>query len=537
MQNFTVRMRIIAAFAALLTIVGGLGAFAMWRLAGIHAAADVLISDALPGLYYVAELDGDVKEHQLLVLNARIAPDPAARQQLLADIVKIRLNLDALITKHEGTITSREDRDLFATVRNAWRDYTEASDRWLTRGAALEDADTRRTVEDTYKHLADVLHDLVQFDETHGTESAHRIVSSVQGAMRALWISFAIGLVLAAASGVSLVRAINRPLTQVVAAIDVVRSGNLSQRLTVARQDEFGIVADGFNRMSADLTSLIGQVQRSGVQVGTSVTEIAATSRQQQATANEVAATITEIGATASEISATSRELARTMKDVMDGLDTTASVATSGQKGLGRMEETMRQIVEASASINTKLAVLNDKAANIGSVVTTITKVADQTNLLSLNAAIEAEKAGESGRGFAVVATEIRRLADQTAVATYDIEQMVKEMQSAVSAGVMGMDKFSEEVRRGVEVVRQVGDQLTQIIQQVQALTPSFEAVNDGMQSQSAGAQQISEALSQLTEGAQQTVESIRQSTEALEQLNLVARELQTGVSRFTLAA
>jgi methyl-accepting chemotaxis protein WspA len=323
----------------------------------------------------------------------------------------------------------------------------------------------------------------------------------------------------------------------VVAAIEIVRSGNLSQKLTAARQDEFGIVADGFNRMSADLTSLIGQVQRSGVQVGTSVTEIAATARQQQATANEVAATITEIGATASEISATSRELAKTMKEVMEAVDGTATVASSGQQGLSRMEDTMRQIVEASSAINTKLAVLNDKAANIGSVVTTITKVADQTNLLSLNAAIEAEKAGEAGRGFAVVATEIRRLADQTAVATYDIEQMVKEMQSAVSAGVMGMDKFSEEVRRGVEVVRQVGDQLAHIIQQVQALSPSFESVNDGMQSQSVGAQQISEALAQLTEGAQQTVESLRQSTTALEQLNSTARELQAGVSRFTLAA
>ena len=135
-------------------------------------------------------------------------------------------------------------------------------------------------------------------------------------------------------------------------------------------------------------------------------------------------------------------------------------LAGSGQAGLARMEETMRQVMEAAGSINAKLAVLNEKAGNINQVVTTITKVADQTNLLSLNAAIEAEKAGEYGRGFAVVATEIRRLADQTAVATYDIEQMVKEMQSAVSAGVMGMDKFSEEVRRGMQEVQQVGGQL-----------------------------------------------------------------------------
>ena len=163
--------------------------------------------------------------------------------------------------------------------------------------------------------------------------------------------------------------------------------------------------------------------------------------------------------------------------------------------------------------------------------------MADQTNLLSLNAAIEAEKAGEYGRGFAVVATEIRRLADQTAVATYDIEQMVKEIQSAVAAGVMGMDKFSEEVRRGMQEVQQVGGQLSQVIQQVQALAPRVESVNDGMQAQATGAEQITQALTQLSEAAQQTVESLRQSGQAIDELNRVAIGLRGGVSRFTLQA
>src|SRR6185295_13744886 len=122
--------------------------------------------------------------------------------------------------------------------------------------------------------------------------------------------------------------------------------------------------------------------------------------------------------------------------EVFTAAEDSAALAGSGQAGLSRMEETMRQVMEAAASINTKLGVLNEKAGNINQVVVTITKVADQTNLLSLNAAIEAEKAGEYGRGFAVVATEIRRLADQTAVATYDIEQMVGDIQAAVSDGV-----------------------------------------------------------------------------------------------------
>jgi methyl-accepting chemotaxis protein WspA len=534
MKNLSVRARIIAGLSAIVIIIGALGAFAELQLNRIGADAGVLITDSLPGLYYTMEIEGETKEHHIAALQIGLAAGASEKQRYQAALARERADVESLITQHEATITDEEDRKLVAPLREAWNAYTAATDAFLNSGSA---ADPQANLQQRYEQLTQIIHPLVEFDKQNGTAAAQQITGDVSSAMRAIGIGLVISLLLAAVTGVTLTRAISRPLNEVVSALEVLRGGDLSKKLTLTRRDEFGIVADGFNRMSADLTSLIGQVQHSGVQVGTSVAEIAATSRQQQATANEVAATITEIGATSTEISATSRELAKTMKDVMETLDTTASVATSGQKGLNRMGDTMRQIVDASGSINAKLAVLNDKAANIGTVVTTITKVADQTNLLSLNAAIEAEKAGEYGRGFAVVATEIRRLADQTAVATYDIEQMVKEIQSATSAGVMGMDKFSEEVRRGVEVVREVGDQLTQIIVQVQALAPSFETVNEGMQSQSVAAQQISEALSQLTEGAQQTVESLRQSTTALEQLNLTARDLQTGVSRFTLAA
>ena len=314
-----------------------------------------------------------------------------------------------------------------------------------------------------------------------------------------------------------------------------VAAGNLA--VIIKPQSARDTVGNALATMVQRLSGLIGQVQKSGIQVTTSGTEIAATAKQQQATANEISSTTTEISATAKEISATAKELVKAMKEVTEVAEETATLAGSGQAGLTRMDATMRQIMEASGSINARLAVLNEKAGNINTVVTTIAKVADQTNLLSLNAAIEAEKAGEYGRGFAVVATEIRRLADQTAVATSDIEQMVKEMQSAVSAGVMGMDKFSEEVRRGGEVVREVSGQLTRIIEQVQTLTPSFETVNEGMQSQSIGAQQISEALTQLGEAAQQTVESLRQSNSAIEQLNEVTAGLQSSVSRFKLEA
>ncbi|MEO5510460.1 MAG: methyl-accepting chemotaxis protein [Longimicrobiales bacterium] len=337
--------------------------------------------------------------------------------------------------------------------------------------------------------------------------------------------------------GYYIIRDIERALAEAITSAERIAAGDLATPLVVStRADEIGSLHRAMHRMVQNLASLIGDVQRSGIQLNTSSTEISATSRQQQTTATEVASTTLEVGATARQISATSKELVRTMNDITESADAMATLAGSGQQGLSRMESSMVQITEATAAINTRFAVLNDRAANINTVVTTIAKVADRTNLLSLNAAIEAEKAGEYGRGFAVVATEIRRLADQTADATTDIEQMVREIQSAISAGVMGTDKFSEEVRRAVEAVGEVGGQLTDIIHQVQAVTPRFDAVVDGMQSQSEGAQQISEALAQLGEASQQTVESLVQSTEALEQLNEAARGLQAGVSRFKLA-
>jgi methyl-accepting chemotaxis protein WspA len=331
--------------------------------------------------------------------------------------------------------------------------------------------------------------------------------------------------------------AVKKPLNLLVASLDRMRHGDFTERLALNGKDEFGVLSDGLNRLADDLSDLVGQVQRSGIQVNTTATEIAATAKEQQTTAHEIAATTSQIGATSKEISATSKELVKTMNEVNHVAEETAKLAGSGQTSIGRMESTMRQIMEASGSITGKLAVLSEKTTNINSVVTTITKVADQTNLLSLNAAIEAEKAGEYGLGFAVVAMEIRRLADQTAVATYDIEKMVKEMQSAVAAGVMGMDKFSEEVRRGVEEIRQVSTHLAQIIHQVQTLTPRFQTVNEGMNAQATGAQQISETLTQLSEAAQQTAESLRQSNAAIEQLNGAARGLQTSVARFKLSS
>jgi methyl-accepting chemotaxis protein len=293
-------------------------------------------------------------------------------------------------------------------------------------------------------------------------------------------------------------------LKDTVGLAERIAAGDLT--ITVRPRSDHDVLGHALAHMVERLSALVGNVKQSGNHVNSSVSQIAATARQQQATTTEIAATTAQIGATSRQIVSTSKALVTTMNEVSAVAEQSAALAGHGQSGMTRMETTMHQLMDAAGTVNEKLAVLNDKAAGITHVVTTITKVADQTNLLSLNAAIEAEKAGEYGRGFGVVASEIRRLADQTAVATLDIEVMVKDIQTAAAAGVMGMDKFSDELRRGIHDVRQVGDQLSQIIQQVQALAPQFHTVNEGMHAQSISAEQITDALTHLGGAVQQTV-------------------------------
>ena len=329
---------------------------------------------------------------------------------------------------------------------------------------------------------------------------------------------------------------LGRKVDRILQVVTRAAEGDLTGSVTIEGDDAIGKLARGVQLMVANLNSLVSQVQRSGIQVTSSATEIAAIAKQQETTIAEQAATTNEIAATATQISATTKELVNTIDEVAGAADRARQSASDGYGNLETMETTMQNIVDAAGSIAQKFEVLNVKALNINSVVTTITKVADQTNLLSLNAAIEAEKAGEYGLGFAVVATEIRRLADQTAVATLDIEQMVKEMQSAVSSGVLSMEKFSDQVRRSVEDVNQVALQLAGIIEEAQNFAPRFENVQQGMHFQSQGANQIKQAMVQLSESAHQAVVSIKQSNSAIDALNDAAHTLQEGVSKFRVS-
>lgn len=538
MKNWTLRQRILASFVVIIAIMLLMVVVSYSRLLKIEAGEESVRDDAVPGVYLSSMIRSAWVDSYLDTLDIiGLRKDKTLTEADKADYKSFEARIITQMANYKATINGAEDQaefDKFEALHQAYNKALAA----VTENLQRNDVAAARKVFDeeltpTWTAGRMKLNDIITENKNVADRATNAIDDAVSAAKISMGVSLILAILAAGLCGLLLMRAIMAPMKRIVDILETMRTGDLSKRLNLERKDEFGAVETGFNDMMTELTALVSQAQRSSVQVTTSVTEIAATSKQQQATATETAATTTEIGATSREIAATSKDLVRTMTEVSTAADQASVAAGSGQQGLARMEETMHSVMGAADLVNAKLAILNEKAGNINQVVVTIVKVADQTNLLSLNAAIEAEKAGEYGRGFAVVATEVRRLADQTAVATYDIEQMVREIQSAVSAGVMGMDKFSEEVRRGMFEVQQVGEQLSQIIHQVQALAPRVLMVNEGMQAQATGAEQINHALVQLGDASSQTVESLRQASFAIDELSQVAVGLRSGVSRF----
>ena len=310
-------------------------------------------------------------------------------------------------------------------------------------------------------------------------------------------------------------------------------AGDLTARLQVDGKDEMGQLAEGINAVVGKIQGIVGKVRESSLQVLGIAGQIALTARNQEQTVNNLSASTTQVAASVREVSATSKDLSGTMNEVSQTATHAADLATRGRDNTTKMATEMKQLVESTKNVSDRLSGIREKADSINAVVSTITKVADQTNLLSINAAIEAEKAGEYGRGFLVVAREIRRLADQTAVATLDIETMVRQMQDAVNAGVMQMDKFADEVRSGVQQVTKINQMTWEIINEVTSLDSRFRLVNEGMRNQTAGAQQINDAMTQIADATNRSAQSIKDFERATAALRSSVEGLNQEIAQF----
>jgi methyl-accepting chemotaxis protein WspA len=541
-KNWTVEQRMLLSYS----IIGGL----FFLVAGIGWTSTHRLKQhnvSVANLWKVNEGKTQVDSSENMLAIDLLPAERNSEVQRTEEALK---QSEEGFAKYETISQSVKEEELYKTLKSKWniwlnnhKKLMDINQQLLTTTGEKQQAELldkiARQAKENRKYFDDATTDilaLIEENEKQANDDAR--ISTLLS-----WLGLIVSVFTVLWFRWYFTQTISKPLgvkiAHVVKVAEEISTGNLTTKIDrgalngEADKDDIGKLQVAFGRMNKNLNALVKQVQEASIQIMSSATQISASGRQLEATMTEQVASVNEVATTSKQIAATTEELVRTIGEVAEVSGDTAMAAASGQDQLIEMENTMRQLTDATGSISLKLGAISEKANNISSVVTTITKVADQTNLLSLNAAIEAEKAGEYGSGFAVVAREIRRLADQTAVATLEIEQMVKDMQSAVSSGVMEMDKFTQEVSRGVNDVRNISGQLAHVIEQVQSLTPRFEVVNESIEGQSIGAQQISQAMSQLSEASRQIADSLRETNNAIDQLNDASTGLQKEVAKF----
>jgi methyl-accepting chemotaxis protein len=299
-------------------------------------------------------------------------------------------------------------------------------------------------------------------------------------------------------------------------------------------RDELLILLRASESMTGTLDSVVQDVNQAGARVNESVHQIAAAVLQLEATISEQAASTSEVSSTSTEILATARDLARTVDNVSRIAGNTATSADAGLSALQQIHATMDKLTAATEGLANNLQSISAKTRDVDEVIVAITKVANRTNLLSLNAAIEAERGSNGSGAFSIVSLEIRKLADQTAASALDIEALITEMQSAVQAGVTAVEQHAQQTRWSSGAVNDLSTMLAAIIQNSREVAPQFEAVNSGMQAQAQAAGQITNAIAHLRDAAQQTRGSVEGFQSVAGAMRAAAGELARAMGRFS---
>ncbi|MBJ6751544.1 methyl-accepting chemotaxis protein [Geomonas anaerohicana] len=525
---------LLVAFISLL--VGGFGYLQ------IHKINDADTFLYQKGLTPVREIGTIATNFQRLRVNLRdivLATDQKDIQQYDAKIKEFRGNIDKACLELQKALPTEETKKLFAHFLETRKAFTPHVDKIVALAGENKDAEATEYIKGAAnKAVRDEMDAIDNLEQVMVKEGQRISDSNTIVADRAgrIMIGLAVaGFVVAFLLGMMISRSITVPLRVLVGKAQQVSDGDLLVSIDNASGDEVGELADAFKSMTENLRGILGRVAETSNQVASASSQLQATSEQIATGAEEVAAQAGTVATAGEEMSATSADIAQSCQMAAAGAKHASVTAENGAVVVERTVAVMNQIAEKVQASARTVESLGERSDQIGAIIGTIEDIADQTNLLALNAAIEAARAGEQGRGFAVVADEVRALAERTTRATREIGEMIKGIQSETKGAVSAMVEGVQQVETGTEEAAKSGAALQDILSQINEVRMQINQVATAAEEQTATTGEISSNIMQITAVVQQTARGAQECAGAASMLSGNSVELQRLVHQFKL--
>lgn len=538
-RSLNIAPRASLGFGLLALMVFGLGVFALLQMSNMRAQSDQVDDNWLPSVMAVGDMSQDMLRLRALTMRLLINRDPQAQAQNVSKINELKSVLDQAQQRYDKLIVLPEERALFDRFKTAERKYLQFQSQVMAEATQGRVDEAAAILNGEMNPLADeitvALKELVALNQNNAnlaTEAGRQVFNQSR-----VWVGVMIGVSALITIGLALLltRSIVLPLSQSLKVAEVVAGGDLTGVIDITGKDEPARLLHALKSMQQSLRETIQRISDSSSQLASASEELSCVTEdatrglhqqsleiEQAATAvNQMTAAVEEVASNAAATSQASRESDR--------------IAQHGREQVHQTVLSIQSLAEDVTTNVTQVEDLAQKVHGITKVLDVIRAIAEQTNLLALNAAIEAARAGEAGRGFAVVADEVRALAHRTQQSTREIEQMIAGIQQGTDLAVSSMQHSNTRARSTLEAAKAAGEALEDIASAFTLINERNIVIASASEEQAAVAREVDRNLTNIRDLALQSSAGANQTSAASQELSRLAVDLNTMVARFSV--
>lgn len=536
----TIEAKLMFAMTALALVAAGLALFGIYEIHNFDGKMSLVTGTVANRIVYVGHANEAFLNYYLYQKNHLLETDQRAKQKWEDEQSKSETELNGALEDWDK-VASEVGRQKLAIIRNAFVDFKHANDRILALSRANQAAKAREIsngeAHRAYETADKALTQGAELAEGELQRQASEMATAYATTRNLMLIIATLAIGTCCTLSFFIIRRVAKSLVLVVDRIkDVAQGeGDLTKRLEVQSDDELGELSRWFNTFMDKLHQIVLQVAQSTEHIASASEEISSTAAQSAHSAAAQKDQATQVAAAMQEMSSTVLQVSENASKASESARRAGETARSGGAIVDKTVDVIQNLAASTRDTAAKIQELGKSSDQIGQIIGVIDDIADQTNLLALNAAIEAARAGEQGRGFAVVADEVRKLAERTTQATKEIAQMIKTIQQETQRAVEAMESGTAAVERGVESASKAGTSLNEIIQKSEQVNDMITHIAAAATQQSAATQQVTANMDQIASLVQEASVGAEQSAKACGDLSDLALDLQRLVGRFKL--